>query len=109
MSIDLSKFDSKKHILIKGASLHNLKNIDVSFPFGRLILVTGVSGSGKSTLINQTLYPALNNMVNFSVQEMLPFKSLLRTETIERVVNIDQKPIGKTPRSNPAKIGRAHV
>lgn len=90
------------HFTIKGAQGNNLKNIDVSFPFDRLVLVTGVSGSGKSSLINQTLYPALNNIVNFSVQEMLPFKNLLRTETIERVVNIDQKPIGKTPRSNPA-------
>jgi excinuclease ABC subunit A len=74
----------------------------VSFPYDRLIAVTGVSGSGKSSLINQTLYPALSNLVNFGVKDMLPFKNLLRADRVERVVNVDQKPIGKTPRSNPA-------
>ena len=90
------------HFTIKGAQGNNLKNIDVSFPYNRFIAITGVSGSGKSSLINQTLYPALSNLINFSVKEMLPFKTLLRTDRIERVVNVDQKPIGKTPRSNPA-------
>ena len=90
------------HFTIKGAQGNNLKNIDVSFPYNRLIAITGVSGSGKSSLINQTLYPALSNLINFSVKEMLPFKTLLRTDRIERVINVDQKPIGKTPRSNPA-------
>ena len=90
------------HFTIKGAQGNNLKNIDVSFPYNRFIAITGVSGSGKSSLINQTLYPALSNLINFSVKEMLPFKTLLRTDRIERVINVDQKPIGKTPRSNPA-------
>ena len=90
------------HFTIKGAQGNNLKNINVSFPYNRLIAITGVSGSGKSSLINQTLYPALANLVNFGVKEMLPFKKLLRTDDIERVISVDQKPIGKTPRSNPA-------
>ena len=90
------------HFTIKGAQGNNLKNITVSFPYNRLIAITGVSGSGKSSLINQTLYPALANLVNFGVKEMLPFKNLLRTDDIERVISVDQKPIGKTPRSNPA-------
>ena len=90
------------HFTIKGAQGNNLKNIDVSFPYNRFIAITGVSGSGKSSLINQTLYPALSNRINFGTKEMLPFKTLLRTDRIERVVSVDQKPIGKTPRSNPA-------
>ena len=90
------------HFTIQGVEGNNLKNIDVSFPYDRLIAVTGVSGSGKSSLINQTLYPALSNLVNFGVKDMLPFKNLLRADRVERVVNVDQKPIGKTPRSNPA-------
>jgi len=90
------------HFTIKGAQGNNLKNIDISFPYNRLIAVTGVSGSGKSSLINQTLYPALSNLVNFGTKEMLPFKNLLRTNDIERVISVNQKPIGKTPRSNPA-------
>ena len=90
------------HFTIKGAQGNNLKNIDVSFPYNRFISITGVSGSGKSSLINQTLYPALSNRINFGTKEMLPFKTLLRTDRIERVISVDQKPIGKTPRSNPA-------
>jgi excinuclease ABC subunit A len=90
------------HFTIQGAAGNNLKNIDVSFPYNRLIAVTGVSGSGKSSLINQTLYPALSNLVNLGVKDMLPFKNLLRADRVERVINVDQKPIGKTPRSNPA-------
>ena len=90
------------HFTIQGASGNNLKNIDVSFPYDRLVAVTGVSGSGKSSLINQTLYPALSNLVNLSVKDMLPFTNLLRADRVERVINVDQKPIGKTPRSNPA-------
>ena len=90
------------HFSLLGASGNNLKEIDVNFPYERFIAITGVSGSGKSSLINQTLYPALSNLVNFGVKDMLPFKNLVRTDKIERVINIDQKPIGKTPRSNPA-------
>ena len=90
------------HFTIQGARGNNLKNIDVSFPYNRLIAVTGVSGSGKSSLINQTLYPALSNLINLGVKDMLPFKNLLRADKVERVISVDQKPIGKTPRSNPA-------
>jgi len=90
------------HFTIQGAGGNNLKNIDVSFPYNRLIAVTGVSGSGKSSLINQTLYPALSNLINLGVKDMLPFKNLLRADKVERVISVDQKPIGKTPRSNPA-------
>ena len=90
------------HFTVQGAGGNNLKNIDVSFPYNRLIAVTGVSGSGKSSLINQTLYPALSNLINLGVKDMLPFKNLLRADKIERVISVDQKPIGKTPRSNPA-------
>ena len=87
---------------INGASGNNLNNVNLKIPLGSFTCVTGVSGSGKSSLINQTLYPALSNMVNFGVKDMLPFKNLVRTDKIERVINVDQKPIGKTPRSNPA-------
>ena len=90
------------HFTIQGAGGNNLKNIDVSFPYNRLIAVTGVSGSGKSSLINQTLYPALSNLINLGVKDMLPFKNLARADKVERVISVDQKPIGKTPRSNPA-------
>ena len=90
------------HFTIQGAGGNNLKNIDVSFPYNRLIAVTGVSGSGKSSLINQTLYPALSNLINLGVKDMLPFKNLVRADKVERVISVDQKPIGKTPRSNPA-------
>ena len=93
----------------KGESLHligcrgnNLKNIDVEFPLGKLIVVTGVSGSGKSTLINETLYPILSKHFYRSLQAPLPYDSIEGLEHIDKVVNVDQTPIGRTPRSNPA-------
>lgn len=89
-------------ITLKAASGNNLKNIDVRFPLGKLILVTGVSGSGKSTLINETLYPILNNHYFNGVKQIKPYKSIEGLEHIDKVIAIDQSPIGRTPRSNPA-------
>ena len=91
-----------KKIILKGASGHNLKNVTVEFPLGQFICVTGVSGSGKSSLINETLYPILNNHVYRSNRKILPYKSISGIEFIDKVIDIDQNPIGKTPRSNPA-------
>jgi excinuclease ABC subunit A len=91
-----------KVLSLKGASGHNLKNIDVDFPLGKLICVTGVSGSGKSSLINETLYPILNKHFYNSVKKPLPYKSIKGIEHIDKVIEIDQSPIGRTPRSNPA-------
>ncbi|WP_111293868.1 excinuclease ABC subunit UvrA [Hydrotalea sandarakina] len=89
-------------IEIKGASGNNLKNVHVKFPLGTLILVTGVSGSGKSTLINETLYPLLAAHAYDSRTKPMPFKSITGLENIDKVIEIDQSPIGRTPRSNPA-------
>lgn len=91
-----------KFIELKGASGHNLKKVSVKFPLGKLILVTGVSGSGKSTLINETLYPLLHNHCYSSTKEPMPFQSIKGLEEIDKVIEIDQSPIGRTPRSNPA-------
>ena len=91
-----------KVISLKGATGNNLKNISVDFPLGKLICVTGVSGSGKSTLINDTVYPIMNQYFYRSVTKPLPYKSLKGLEHIDKVIEIDQSPIGRTPRSNPA-------
>ncbi len=91
-----------KWIQIKGASENNLKNIDVGFPLGCFIAVTGVSGSGKSTLVNQILYPALANAINRSRLRPGAHKGITGLENLDKVVVIDQDPIGRTPRSNPA-------
>jgi excinuclease ABC subunit A len=91
-----------KSIVLRGASGHNLKNIDLEIPLGKLICVTGVSGSGKSSLINETLYPILSAHFYQSVQTPLPYKSIHGLEYIDKVIEIDQSPIGRTPRSNPA-------
>ncbi|KYP15319.1 excinuclease ABC subunit UvrA [Flavihumibacter sp. CACIAM 22H1] len=87
---------------LKGAKGNNLKNISVKFPLGKLILVTGVSGSGKSTLINETLYPILSQHCYDSKQKPLEYKTIKGLEHIDKVIEIDQSPIGRTPRSNPA-------
>ena len=87
---------------VKGACGNNLKSIDVDFPLGRLITVTGVSGSGKSTLVNETLYPALVQKLNKARAYPLKHDSIAGAQFIDKVVDIDQKPIGRTPRSNPA-------
>lgn len=91
-----------KYIILKGASGNNLKNVDVEFPLGKLIVVTGVSGSGKSTLINETLQPILNQHFYRSLKKPMPYKSIEGIEHIDKVVNVDQSPLGRTPRSNPA-------
>jgi excinuclease ABC subunit A len=93
---------SGQFILLKGAGGNNLKNIDVRFPLGKFICVTGVSGSGKSTLVNDTLYPILNSHFFHALKEPLPYKSIEGLENIDKVIQIDQSPIGRTPRSNPA-------
>ncbi len=92
----------KKYLEIKGASEHNLKNIDLRFPLGTLICVTGVSGSGKSTLISDILYPALAQKIYKSKLKPGLFKSISGTQEIDQVIVVDQQPIGRTPRSNPA-------
>ena len=93
---------SGKSLLIKGARGNNLKNVDVSFPLGELIVVTGVSGSGKSTLINETLQPILSQHFYRSLKKPMPYDSIEGIEHIDKVVNVDQSPLGRTPRSNPA-------
>ncbi len=89
-------------LVLKGASGNNLKNVTATFPLGKFICVTGVSGSGKSTLINETLYPILSIHAYKSKMTPLPFKKVEGLEYIDKVVEIDQSPIGRTPRSNPA-------
>jgi excinuclease ABC subunit A len=91
-----------KNLTIIGANGHNLKNITVNFPLNKLIGITGVSGSGKSSLITETLYPAVFNALNKSFRNCLPYEKLEGLENIDKVIIIDQSPIGRTPRSNPA-------
>ena len=91
-----------KFITIRGAKGNNLKNVDVSFPLGELIVVTGVSGSGKSTLINETLQPILSQHFYRSLKKPMPYDSVEGIDNIDKVVNVDQSPLGRTPRSNPA-------
>jgi excinuclease ABC subunit A len=91
-----------KFLILKGASGHNLNSVDVSLPLGTLICVTGVSGSGKSSLINQTLHPALAKKFHGAGKAPLPYKEIIGLELIDKVIEVSQSPIGKTPRSNPA-------
>ncbi|WP_114905272.1 excinuclease ABC subunit UvrA [Kordia sp. SMS9] len=91
-----------KKLVLKGATGNNLKNVSVEFPLGKMIGVTGVSGSGKSTLVNETLYPILNAHFFNAVKEPMPYKSIKGLEHIDKVIDINQSPIGRTPRSNPA-------
>jgi len=91
-----------KALTLRGAIGNNLKKVDVTFPLGRLIVVTGVSGSGKSTLINETLQPILSKHFYRSHKEPLPYETIEGLENIDKVVNVDQSPLGRTPRSNPA-------
>ncbi len=91
-----------KKIVLKGATGNNLKAVNVQIPLGKLICVTGVSGSGKSTLINETLYPILNKEIYRGVKEPMPYQSISGTKNIDKIIDIDQSPIGRTSRSNPA-------
>lgn len=91
-----------KFIELLGASGHNLKQVDLKLPLGMLVVVTGVSGSGKSSLINETLYPILNHHFYKSIKEPLSYKKIKGIEHIDKIVDVDQTPIGRTPRSNPA-------
>ncbi len=91
-----------KKITLKGATGHNLKNVSVNFPLGTLICVTGVSGSGKSSLINGTLQPILSQHFYKSLTDPLPYKSIEGIDNINKIISVDQSPIGRTPRSNPA-------
>jgi excinuclease ABC subunit A len=93
---------SPNTITLRGCRGNNLKGVDVSFPLGQMIAVTGVSGSGKSTLVNQTLYPILSQYFYRSLQEPLAYDSIEGVEHIDKVIAVDQSPIGRTPRSNPA-------
>ncbi|MFN5793226.1 MAG: excinuclease ABC subunit UvrA, partial [Bacteroidota bacterium] len=105
LSIEIPKFRRKgngKKLILKGAKGNNLKNVDISLELGKFICVTGVSGSGKSTLINETLYPILNQHFFNSVKNPLEYTAIKGLENIDKVIEIDQAPIGRTPRSNPA-------
>ncbi len=94
--------EARGEITLRGCRGNNLKGVDVTFPLGKMIAVTGVSGSGKSTLINQTLYPILSQHFYRSLQEPLEYDSIDGIEHIDKVIGVDQSPIGRTPRSNPA-------
>ena len=91
-----------KKIVLKGATGNNLKNVNLEIPLGKLVVVTGVSGSGKSSLINGTLYPILNKHIYRGVKEPLPYKKIEGLDEIDKIVDVDQSPIGRTPRSNPS-------
>jgi excinuclease ABC subunit A len=91
-----------KYLVLEGARGHNLKNITLNLPLGKFICITGVSGSGKSSLIDQTLYPILNEALYNGVRKPLPYKKIKGLQHIDKVIEIDQSPIGRTPRSNPS-------
>ena len=105
MRIELPEVRRKgngKSIWIRGAKGNNLKDVDVEFPLGKLIVITGVSGSGKSTLINETLQPILSQHFYRSLKKPMPYTSVEGVDNVDKVVNVDQSPLGRTPRSNPA-------
>lgn len=105
MTIDIPtvrRVGNGKQIVIRGARGNNLKNVSVALPLGTFIGVTGVSGSGKSTLINQTLYPILSQRLYRSLEDPMPYDGIEGLEHIDKVISVDQSPIGRTPRSNPA-------
>ena len=102
IEIPAKRRKGKKSITLRGCTGNNLKNVDVAFPLGTLIVVTGVSGSGKSTLVNETLQPILSQHFYRSLKKPMPYSGIDGIEYIDKVVNVDQSPIGRTPRSNPA-------
>lgn len=99
---EVRRIGNGKFLKLTGATGHNLKDVSVEFPLGKFICITGVSGSGKSSLINGTLYPILSKHFYRSLAEPLPYKSIEGLEHIDKVIDVDQSPIGRTPRSNPA-------
>lgn len=99
---DKRRKGSGEHLILKGASGHNLQNVDLKLPLGTMICISGVSGSGKSSLIHETLYPLLNQHFYKSKREPLAYKSIAGLEHLDKVIEVDQSPIGRTPRSNPA-------
>lgn len=99
---EVRRIGNGKFLKLTGATGHNLKDVSVEFPLGKFICITGVSGSGKSSLINGTLYPILSKHFYRSLTEPLPYKSIEGLEHIDKVIDVDQSPIGRTPRSNPA-------
>lgn len=104
LSIEIPKNRRKgngKKLVLKGATGHNLKNVNLTIPLGTLTCITGVSGSGKSSLINQTLYPILLNELQHGIRTPLPYSEIKGIENLDKVIEIDQSPIGRTPRSNP--------
>lgn len=101
------KTNENNYITITKASGHNLKNIDLKLPLGIMVCVTGVSGSGKSSLINETLYPIISKHFYHSFKEPLPYESITGLRNIDKVIKVDQAPIGRTPRSNPATYTKA--
>lgn len=104
LSIEIPKNRRKgngKKLILKGANGHNLKNVTLTIPLGTLTCITGVSGSGKSSLINQTLYPILLNELQNGIRTPLPYSEIKGIEHLDKVIEIDQSPIGRTPRSNP--------
>ena len=102
MEVSNRRKGSGKSLILKGCTGNNLKHIDAEFPLGKLIVVTGVSGSGKSTLINETLQPILSHHFYRSLKRPMPYEAIEGLEYIDKVVSVDQSPIGRTPRSNPA-------
>jgi excinuclease ABC subunit A len=103
LTVPTSRRKGKKgNLILKGANGNNLKNIDLNLPLGTLICITGVSGSGKSTLIHETLYPILNREIYRSKKDPMPYKSIDGLKELDKVIEVDQSPIGRTPRSNPA-------
>ena len=97
-----NKYTNEEYLYLSGCTGNNLNNIDLKLPLGKIVGICGVSGSGKSSLINQTLYPILNNHFFNGTKEPLPYKRIKGLENIDKVIQINQSPIGRTPRSNPA-------
>jgi excinuclease ABC subunit A len=106
-TIPRNRREAKKWLKLRGATGHNLKNIDVDFPLGVLCVVTGVSGSGKSSLVQDTLYAALGQQMDFKTETALPFQELIGSNNIDEVVLIDQSPLSRSPRSNPITAVKA--